>query len=93
MTAWGSPPREQNRAIFWKYFRSTTSASNASGLAVRSRAQATAEVNLTDYYAVRQGQYEVNPRRHLTCYPPSQPGPGCDSRRRYRNQVQLEVAV
>ena len=32
---------EQNRAIFWKHFRSTSSASNASGLSVRSRAQAT----------------------------------------------------
>ena len=37
----GDSSREQNRAIFWKHFRSTTSASSASGLAVRSRAQAT----------------------------------------------------
>jgi hypothetical protein len=37
----GISSREQNRAIFWKHFRSTTSASSASGLAVRSCAQAT----------------------------------------------------
>ena len=37
---------EQNRAIFWKHFRSTSSASNASGVSVRSRAQATADMPL-----------------------------------------------
>jgi hypothetical protein len=31
---------EQNRAIFWKHFNANTSANNASGLAVRSRAHA-----------------------------------------------------
>ena len=40
-TTWGVSSREQNRAILWKHFRSTTSASSASGLAVRSRPQPT----------------------------------------------------
>ena len=36
----GISSREQNRAIFWKHFRSSTSANNAAGSLVRSRAQA-----------------------------------------------------
>jgi hypothetical protein len=40
VTAWGISFREQNRAIFWKHFRSISSASSDSGVSVRSRAQA-----------------------------------------------------